>query len=111
MKKKLFWIVITFFIIHLLLQFGAFLFSFSIGMGEFDNPDSSILRIKSFIYDGIYFILTFPIGFIFNLIYTSFLGSYYFSGYFWFFLPFILNSILWTFIVYFLSKKYLLMVK
>ena len=59
-KTRLVWVVLVFFVIHLILQLVALLLSFSVGMAEFDNPDNEALRIKSSVYDGIYVVLTFP---------------------------------------------------
>ena len=105
--KKISWILFAFFMIHLVLQLGALLFSFGAGMSEFDNPDSESLRVKSSIYDGFYAVLTFPTVFIFyNLVFTPFLGSYPFAGWAWFLFPYILNSVLWTFAFYLILKKF-----
>ncbi|MBI2107367.1 hypothetical protein HYT57_05275 [Candidatus Woesearchaeota archaeon] len=105
--KKISWILFAFFMIHLVLQLGALLFSFGAGMSEFDNPDSESLRIKSFIYDGVYAVLTFPVALVFyNLVFTPPLEGYFLAGWAWFLFPYILNSILWTLVFYFILKKY-----
>mgnify|MGYP001558351397 FL=1 len=98
--------LVAFFVIHLILQIGFLLFSFGTGMAEFDNPNDSSLRIKGSIYDGVYSVLTFPVVFMFyNLVFDSFFENYPFAGWIWFLFPYILNSALWTLILYFILKK------
>lgn len=76
-------------------------------MAEFDNPDDSILRVKSSIYDGVYSVLTFPLVFLFyNLVFTYFLETSVFSGWLWFLFPYVLNSLLWTLVFYLILKKF-----
>src|SRR3989344_16982 len=97
-NKKLILIITIFFVIHFLLQFGFLFVGFAAGMQSFDNPDDENLKIKSEIYWKVYNILSFPLLFITDRI--RFLDSVLFG--LLSYIPFILNSALWSLGFYFL---------
>lgn len=93
--------VVAFFVIHFILELSFLLFGFSAGMQNFDNPDNDALEIKSEIYIWIYTVLSFPLLFVMDRM--TFLSSILpgFLGY----IPFILNSALWSLVFYILIRK------
>ena len=99
-SKKLALIVAVFFFAHLILQFGFLLWGFATGMAHFDNPNDNTLETKSKLYLNIYTVLSFPLLSVLDRmplldIFPSFFG----------YIPFILNSALWTLVFYFLIRK------
>ncbi len=98
--KKLALIIAVFFFAHFILQLGFLLLGFSAGMEHFDNPDENTLKTKSELYFNGYTVLSFPLLFIADrMIPLGILPGI--LGY----IPFILNSALWSLVLYFLIKK------
>ena len=107
LKKKLLIFAFLFFVLHLILQFSSILYSLASTMPVFDNPDipeADYLEFKGKIAEVIYLILSFPI-----LTILMYLFPYSQNWFEWFpffgWTPFILNSLLWSLVFYFIIKR------
>lgn len=101
-KRKLYLILVAFFILHFVLQFGSLLLAAALGMDGFDNPDNMELVIRSDRYFMVYTVLSFPLLFTVDRIVPV---NFFLYGLLWYLL-FILNSVLWTFVFYLILKKF-----
>src|SRR3989338_1201211 len=94
LKKKLLIFAFLFFVLHLILQFSSILYSLASTMPVFDNPDipeADYLEFKGKIAEVIYL---FPYS-------QNWFEWFPFFGW----TPFILNSLLWSLVFYFIIKR------